>query len=240
MMIYSMSSTRHKSTWTDAEVDVDAGGFYTDYLENKPIDSNRNVIDLAQIVSAAKSLKYIPSNAIVYAGKGTLRGRLHRLNHWVNIVELIRNCAKAEAAQLDSISGIMATKIALEKLDSLLNTNQNLSKYPWDLRDSSSKMQEIIEKYIEIQNAATLYTKKTTNIDIIATELRIPRTVGKVDPKIQIMIKEIKTRYPMLQHLNYNAWRTNFPDINEYVNMVDTSWVYFELTRPTLEVDENF
>ena len=132
----------------------------------------------------------------------------------------------------------MATKIALEKLDSLLNTHQTLARYPWDLRDSSSKMQEIIEKYIEIQNAAIPHANKTAHIDIIANELRIPRTVGKVDPKIQIMVKEIKTRYPMLQLLSYNAWRTSFHDINEYVNMVDTACVYFELTRPMLEDEE--
>lgn len=238
MMKYSLTSTRISPEWTNVEVDIDAGGYYTDYLDRKPIDSNRNPIYLVEIMHAAISLGYIPSSVPVYAGKGPIRARLKRLTNWINIVDLITKCVQADVKEFDKIADILATNTALEKIDMSVNATHRLPVYAWDLRDTSSKMREVIDLYRELQTVTVPNATRLKFVTALATELRIPRSQGTVDPRIGQMIRELKTRYPMLRLLNYSTWREQFTEINEYVNMVDTAWVFFELSRPTVEGGE--
>ena len=240
MMKFSMRSTKSRPVWDYVDMDITVGGYYVDYLNKNPIDSQRNIVDLNAIISAAQSLGYINYNDVsVYAGTGSVRHRLAKLKNWINIVDLVTLHVNHDKRKYDEYSNTLATKASLERVSMLLKTSYDLPKYPWDIRDSSSKMQEVINSYRELLNFQGLTADKAKHIIQLFTELRMPRKQGTADPRVALMLSDLRTRYPMLFLLDYNSWKANFAAINEYVNMVDTAWVYFELTRPTVDDEEN-
>jgi len=164
-----------------------------------------------------------------------------KLKNWINITDIITECVKRDLETIKSSLNITASKAALGKIDSIVNSPYNIFTYGWKLRDSTSLLREINDLYSEI-NTSCLHqqVKNISYITDLAKELHIPMDSGTPDPRIAQAIKELRTRYPMLTLLNYGAWRERFDDINEYVNMVDVSWVYFELSRPTVEDDVEY
>jgi len=62
---------------------------------------------------------------------------------------------------------------------------------------------------------------------------------GKTDTRISDAFAEFKHRYPMLKMLNYSSFNSSFNVVNDYINIVDMSWVYFELSRPMPTVEED-
>ena len=215
------------------------GGFYIDHLSKSPVDKTKRSLDLRDILTYSKALNFIPQDTVIYAAKGYLRGKITRSRNWTNIIDFLHKKIESQMLKFTDDINILATKHDIDTLNYKIS-NSGLYSYNWNFRDPNSKMKEFMETHREfnaIVNKANNNNTLSTFLSLLG-ELRIPKPFGSADPRVKAFAAEFVTRYPMLSLINADHWRRNFNKINEYVDMVDVAWVYFELTRSVKEEEE--
>ena len=227
-------------TWEAVEHDPKLGGFYIDHNQRRPIDKAGRTVDLVDILNIAKQLGLIPQDTVVYAAKGYLRGKITRTHNWINIVEFLTKKVQDELPTITHALDAIATKNAVNESKYRMG-QENWYRMSWDFRDPNSKMKEFISTQLELNRivAEAGHNHTATKLLELAGELRIPRPQGKADERVARLYAEYKTRYPMLTMRESRTWDNNFKKINEYVDMVDVAWVYFQLTHPVKMEEED-
>jgi hypothetical protein len=101
-------------------------------------------------------------------------------------------------------------------------------------------MHQLLNVVSGLQRLMECNDKNKTNSTFIALAkvYNVPIRTGVADPKVNWLLKKINERYPMLLILDRDAWQYNFKMINDYVNMIDCTWMYFELSKSS-ESEEN-
>jgi hypothetical protein len=243
MMQYTYGSYKSygnkKAEWSTTQYDADEGGFYVDHAERCPIKPVTNTpIDLDKVMKYGVEMGYIRSNTQVYAAKGYLRQRIHKLKHWVNIVDFLGEKLAADVALIEKNLNNVATQQMLAQMS--CGMPKTIHMMPWDFRDENSSMRNIIETFKELHMIANTAANdsKTRSITDAARAYGIEIKNEIADPRINSIVTEFKHRYPMLAFMNNEHWNRDFKVVNDYVNMVDVSWVYFELSRPAPKDEE--
>lgn len=222
-------STWNRHNWENVDVDMDEGGYWIDVSNKAPVSRSGKTIALGDLVREAVLLGMIPANSKIYAPKGNMRNKIHKMEDWVNIVDLISD--ETKKAINNDIANLSATVAAWEDI---AYKNRRMLHYDWQLRDPDSTM----AKFMSFVNNMVVSTHDE-NIARYRKMQRIGYYVGlnldngKSDTAIEEMLNLVKKRYPLLFVLSDSAWTGTM--VNEYVNMVDQNHVWYTLSTPTEE-----
>lgn len=236
MMIYDGSDyNRHR--WKDAAVDMTQGGFWIMATNKEPIGPNGARVDIKNILTSARNLKLIPDNAIVYAPKGAMRNKIHNTKGWVNIIDFL--VQKVKSGWRADLVDAMATAIAWN--EQLRKVGCAEMRYgEWNLRDKSSLMQDVVNINMEMSSlSSSLEYQHMSTMRNLANMLGITLPSGNADTEKLKNLDQIPQRYPLLRIFDYRQWRDNFHHIVEYVNMVDANYVFYALSAPDLNQNDD-
>lgn len=231
MMIY-MGHGWRQDKWKDADIDISQGGFWIRQNAKVAYTPAGTHIDINEMLDRAVKVKLLASKPTVYAGKGPMLNKLKDMPGWVNICDHVGNLLKKGIDTNASILDKIATSKAMSDMSN--KVPNRIFNHQWHtLRDKQGAMARFIDMYhaLDTSNNQVLMDK-IANIIRIADSLKIKLGEGAPDPRIDELASEILHRYPLLQSLEWHAWRDKHKHITEYVDMVDMAWVYFELSRP--------
>lgn len=231
MMVYEGSDySRHR--WKDVEIDMSHGGYWISSINKEPIGPTGKKVDVTRLINHAIRNDLLPAGTRVYAPKGTMRNKLGGIKGWVNIVDFLAGKVNAEWKQdvVDSMATVMAWKDLMRK-----SGCTEVQYDQWDLRDKSGLMQRVLDVDMEMSMIyGSAEYRRLSTMREIADIIGVTLSTGKPDMgKLQIA-EGIPKRYPMLRILDYRQWRDNFHTVVEYVNMVDSNYVFYALTDPAL------
>lgn len=239
MMSFVRQAGYKKTPWKTCDHKSTDGGFYVNYQGRNVIDAGGKQINLDYILNHAAALGYISNNVEVFAARGYLRKKILKLTNWVNIVDFIGEKVNENIEHINVSVDTIATKQAFEQVSSKINC-KNLNNFSWTLRYDNSDMHQLLNVVSGLQRLMECNDKNKTNSTFIALAkvYNVPIRTGVADPKVNWLLKKINERYPMLLILDRDAWQYNFKMINDYVNMIDCTWMYFELSKSS-ESEEN-
>jgi hypothetical protein len=232
MMEYRGSSW-NKHTWENVDLDMDEGGYWIDTSNKAPITPSGGSISLGDMIKEAVAIGLLPAGTKVYSPKGAMKNKIRKLEDWVNVVDMVRS----ETAKLISSESndVIATAYALEDLS---YRNRRMIQHDWHLRDKTGLMCQFMsfagQMSAQVANASLDRYKKVTRV---ANYVGIKVDNGQADPRINEMMEAIKHRYPMLFSINDSAWNVG-NIVNDYVNMVDQNYVWYALSEPQANDEE--
>jgi hypothetical protein len=162
------------------------------------------------------------------------------LPNWIDLIAYIKGHVVNMVSGIADEANNLATRNYFNNVKHKIGP-LNLRHYLWDIRDTESTMKIALDMYSKFEAESNRITD-STNISKVATlarELDIPVSNGTPDPNIDVMIKMVHDRYPLLKIIPIDHWNRNFNHINYYINLTDTAWMYFELSASPPIVEED-
>ena len=169
MLFKPYVTTSISACWGSVEYDFSKGGFYVDHLERRPVDSEKRVVNLKDIISVAKQLGIIEPNVEVYAAKGYNRLKITKTRNWINIVDYIRKKVKKELPKIKDDLDAIATRSALENAKYQMG-NEYWHSFSWEFRDPNSKMKEFIATFQELTSISAHGNNVTTKKLVVSRQ----------------------------------------------------------------------
>jgi hypothetical protein len=221
-------------------LDPTKGGFYVNYSSKRFVDKDNRTVDMADVRSYALGLGLIRRDTKIYVAKGQAYNKLKKLSNWIDFVDHIKGKTIELVNGITDEANNLATRTYFNSVKHKIGP-QNLSRYLWDIRDTESIMKHALEMYAGFEAASQRITDGTnvSNVASLARELNIPMPKGIHDPEIDVMIKMVRERYPLLSMIPHEHWNGNFKHVNHYINLTDTAWLFFELSAPPPPVEED-
>ena len=209
------------NNWTKVNIDLSQGGFYYENTESK--------IQLDPLLTIAHNIKLINAIPVVYTNTPKQLIKIKKMQNWKNIVEYLKELF---IQYLDKNAHLVDYITTAGKLDQIKYNlpNRNIFNYNWDIRDEHSVFKQFIAEYTEIIEAVRYI--QWEKIKRLASILHVQFDKKESKIKIEQTLEEVKHRYPMLMLLDGFKFGSSIQEIQDYVNMVDMSWVYFELSKP--------
>jgi len=225
--------------WADVDVDLSAGGFWINRVNKKPVNAKGGAIQLREVLDGAVRCGIIPPGTKIYSPKGNMRGKLQGMPGWNNLIEHISKLINDKLISNTNNVDLMATRMGWSDMGSDVGCS-SIQHKPWVINDRSGVAHRFMDLHDEIGRAVS-----GINIGAMNDMIKLSRMIGieppkgKPDHRIADMVKQFNDRYPMIGMVSgYRAWDHSFKQINDYVNMVDMAWVYFELSRPQAQADD--
>jgi hypothetical protein len=221
-------------------LDPTVGGYYVNFNGRRFIDSNNNGIDIGDIRTYAMGLDLINRDTKIYVAKGQVYKKLKKLPNWIDFIDHIKSKTNELVRSIADEANNLATKNYFNQVKHKIGLS-NLSRYNWDIRDTESTMRHVLDMYRKFEAVSQRVTDSTnvSRVASLAMHLNIIMPRGVHDPDIELMIKMVRERYPLLSVIPADYWTNNFKHVNHYVNLTDTAWVFFELSAPPPPVEED-
>lgn len=226
-------SSWNKHAWENVDLDMDEGGYWIDTMNKAPVDHMGRNIALGDLYKEAVAMGFIPNGSKIYAPKGKMRQKIGGMEDWINVVDLIQ--AEANKIVSQHSSDITATASSWEDQ---AYRHRKLLHHDWKLRERDSTMATFMtfanEMVTRVHDESLTKLRKAQRI---AAQVGISISPGTADPRIEEMVGMIKHRYPMLFAVSDSAWHQGNM-INDYVNMVDQNHVWYALSEPQANDEE--